>query len=125
MTRESSREAGVTMTDTPPAPPAAYRPVEVLAAFLKLGLTAFGGPIAHLGYFRQEFVARRRWLDERAYADLVALAQLLPGPATSPSRSSPSCCSPSGAFRPGSSCSSRQREARCSPPSRAIAARRR
>jgi chromate transporter len=57
--------------------------VEVFFAFLKLGLTSFGGPIAHLGYFRSEFVARRRWLDERAYADIVALAQFLPGPASS------------------------------------------
>lgn len=56
---------------------------EVLLAFLKLGLTSFGGPIAHLGYFRDEFVVRRRWLDERAYADLVALCQFLPGPASS------------------------------------------
>lgn len=51
--------------------------------FLRLGLTAFGGPIAHLGYFREEFVARRQWLTERAYADLVALCQFLPGPASS------------------------------------------
>ena len=57
--------------------------LEVLGAFLKLGLMAFGGPIAHLGYFRQEFVARRRWLDEAAYADVVALCQFLPGPASS------------------------------------------
>ncbi len=56
---------------------------EVFAAFLKLGLTSFGGPVAHLGYFRDEFVVRRRWLDERAYADLVALCQFLPGPASS------------------------------------------
>jgi chromate transporter len=56
---------------------------EVFIAFLKLGLTSFGGPIAHLGYFRAEFVERRRWLDERAYADLVALCQFLPGPASS------------------------------------------
>src|SRR5271154_1374289 len=56
---------------------------EVFTAFLKLGLTSFGGPIAHLGYFRQEFVARRHWLDEAAYADLVALCQFLPGPASS------------------------------------------
>jgi chromate transporter len=48
-----------------------------------LGLTSFGGPIAHLGYFRNEFVARRRWLDEKSYADLVALRQFLPGPASS------------------------------------------
>jgi chromate transporter len=56
---------------------------EVFAAFLKLGLTSFGGPVAHLGYFRSEFVERRRWLDEAAYADLVALCQFLPGPASS------------------------------------------
>ncbi|TCO71944.1 chromate efflux transporter [Rhodovulum euryhalinum] len=56
---------------------------EVFAAFLKLGLTSFGGPIAHLGYFRDEFVTRRRWLDDAAYADLVALCQFLPGPASS------------------------------------------
>ena len=56
---------------------------EVFLAFLKLGLTSFGGPIAHLGYFRAEFVERRRWLSERAYVDLVALAQFLPGPASS------------------------------------------
>jgi chromate transporter len=56
---------------------------EVLLAFLWLGLTSFGGPIAHLGYFRTEFVERRQWLDERSYADLVALSQFLPGPASS------------------------------------------
>jgi chromate transporter len=57
--------------------------LEVFAVFLRLGLTSFGGPIAHLGYFRDEFVARRKWLDERTYADLVALCQFLPGPASS------------------------------------------
>lgn len=51
--------------------------------FLRLGLTSFGGPIAHLGYFRTEFVERRRWLDDRDYSDLVALCQFLPGPASS------------------------------------------
>jgi chromate transporter len=56
---------------------------EVFAAFLKLGLTSFGGPIAHLGYFRDELVVRRKWLDEATYADLVALCQFLPGPASS------------------------------------------
>ena len=56
---------------------------EVFWAFLKLGCTAFGGPIAHLGYFQAEFVQRRRWIDEAAYADLVALCQFLPGPASS------------------------------------------
>lgn len=58
-------------------------PLEVFRAFLKLGVSCFGGPIAHLGYFRDEFVTRRKWLDEEAYADLVALAQFLPGPASS------------------------------------------
>ena len=56
---------------------------EVFGAFLRLGLTSFGGPVAHLGYFRREFVQRRRWLGERDYADLVALCQFLPGPASS------------------------------------------
>lgn len=65
------------------APPAPGTPAEVFGAFLKLGLTSFGGPIAHLGYFRSEFVDRRRWLDDRSYADLVALCQFLPGPASS------------------------------------------
>ena len=55
----------------------------ILGVFLRLGLTSFGGPVAHLGYFREEFVARRKWLDERAYADLVALCQFLPVPASS------------------------------------------
>ncbi|HEX7928604.1 MAG TPA: chromate transporter, partial [bacterium] len=57
--------------------------LRLLGIFLRLGCTSFGGPIAHLGYFREEFVARRRWLDEQAYADLVALCQFLPGPASS------------------------------------------
>lgn len=56
---------------------------EVFLAFLKLGLTSFGGPIAHLGYFRNELVLRRKWIDEAGYADLVALCQFLPGPASS------------------------------------------
>jgi chromate transporter len=55
----------------------------VLAAFLRQGLTAFGGPVAHIGYFRREFVERRGWLSEGAFADLLALAQFLPGPASS------------------------------------------
>ena len=66
--------------ETQPAPGTAG---EVFAAFFKLGLTSFGGPIAHLGYFRDELVTRRRWLDDNAYADLVALCQFLPGPASS------------------------------------------
>jgi chromate transporter len=61
----------------------ARTPFEIFGAFLKLGLTSFGGPIAHLGYFRTEFVSRRRWIDEAGYADLVALCQFLPGPASS------------------------------------------
>ncbi|WDR02083.1 chromate efflux transporter [Devosia algicola] len=56
---------------------------EVLLAFFRLGLTSFGGPVAHLGYFRQEFVVKRRWIDESGYADIVALCQFLPGPASS------------------------------------------
>jgi chromate transporter len=58
-------------------------PLEVLLVFFKLGVSCFGGPIAHIGYFREEFVMRRRWLDEQAYVDLVALCQFLPGPASS------------------------------------------
>lgn len=61
----------------------ATRPWTVFLIFLRLGLTSFGGPVAHLGYFREEFVNRRRWLSDRAYADLVALCQFLPGPASS------------------------------------------
>ncbi|ROL77062.1 chromate transporter [Pseudomonas protegens] len=56
---------------------------QIFLMFLRLGLTSFGGPVAHLGYFRQEFVQRRRWLGEAAYAELVALCQFLPGPASS------------------------------------------
>jgi chromate transporter len=58
-------------------------PIEVVLAFLRLGCTSFGGPIAHLGYFRAEFVERREWLSESTYAEIVALAQSLPGPASS------------------------------------------
>src|ERR1700746_29794 len=57
--------------------------LEVLSVFLKLGVTCFGGPIAHIGYFRDEFVVRRKWIDEHAYADIVGLCQFLPGPASS------------------------------------------
>src|SRR5215467_10415816 len=69
-----------------PAPPGANTAgpwPEVLRVFLRLGLTSFGGPVAHLGYFRAEFVTRRRWLAEPAFADVVALCQFLPGPASS------------------------------------------
>lgn len=70
-------------------PASAQRPLrpqsaaEVLRVFLKLGATSFGGPIAHIGYFREEFVVRRKWIDEHAFADLVGLCQFLPGPASS------------------------------------------
>ncbi|WGJ93084.1 chromate efflux transporter [Achromobacter mucicolens] len=57
--------------------------LEVFLVFLRLGLTSFGGPVAHLGYFRTEFVDRRRWLDDYTFSDLVALCQFLPGPASS------------------------------------------
>lgn len=57
--------------------------LEVFLAFLKLGLTSFGGPIAHIGYFHREFVERRRWIDEAQYAQLLAISQFLPGPASS------------------------------------------
>ncbi|HEY2750675.1 chromate efflux transporter [Phenylobacterium sp.] len=67
------------MDETPPP----YRALEVFQAFLIQGLTAFGGPVAHLSYFRREFVERRAWLSEAAFADLLALAQFLPGPASS------------------------------------------
>lgn len=73
-------ESSGAVTQASPRTPSAS---EVLWAFLRLGLTSFGGPVAHIGYFRDEFVVRRRWLDEHAYADLVALCQFLPGPASS------------------------------------------
>ena len=63
--------------------PRSWRVSEIFLAFLKLGLTSFGGPVAHLGYFREEFVVRREWVDDKVYSDLVALCQLLPGPASS------------------------------------------
>ena len=66
--------------DDAPAPGGA---TEVFTTFPRLDLTSFGGPVADLGYFRAEFVERRRWLSERAYADIVAPSQFLPGPASS------------------------------------------
>src|SRR5580765_4829798 len=57
--------------------------LEILWVSTRLGLTSFGGPIAHLGYFHEEYVKRRKWIDEQSYADLVALCQFLPGPASS------------------------------------------
>jgi chromate transporter len=73
------------MADHAPSVPVPRRgsALEVLGVSTRLGLTSFGGPIAHLGYFHAEYVARRRWLDEQTYADLVALCQFLPGPASS------------------------------------------
>src|SRR6478736_9147335 len=56
---------------------------EILSVSTRLGLTSFGGPVAHLGYFHEEYVKRRQWIDEQSYADLVALCQFLPGPASS------------------------------------------
>lgn len=64
-------------------PPSRSRTVEVFTAFLKLGLVSFGGPVAHIGYFNEAFVTRRKWLSEAAYAEIVALCQFLPGPASS------------------------------------------
>jgi chromate transporter len=65
------------------APPHPSSPLEVFRVALRLGLTSFGGPVAHLGHFRREYVVRRRWLDETTYADIVALCQSLPGPTSS------------------------------------------
>src|SRR5262245_65378491 len=61
----------------------AVTPLDVFLAFLQQGLTAFGGPVAHLGYFRKAFVEKRGWISEAAYADLVALCHFLPGPSSS------------------------------------------
>jgi len=61
----------------------AITPLRIFLTFLRLGLTAFGGPIAHLGYFHRSLIVRRKWLDEHSYAELVALCQLLPGPSSS------------------------------------------
>ena len=76
------------MSEAEPSPAPNSQPqkksaVTVFLTFLQLGLTSFGGPVAHLGYFREAFVERRRWIDERSYADLLALCQFLPGPASS------------------------------------------
>jgi chromate transporter len=84
--RGAADEAGdLAAHDRQPEVPAQPRgsALEVLAAATRLGLTSFGGPIAHLGYFRDEYVVRRKWIDEQSYADLVALCQFLPGPASS------------------------------------------
>lgn len=71
------------MTPKPKIQPYGQSPWQIFLIFLRLGLTSFGGPVAHIGYFRDEFVSRRKWLSERSYADLVALCQFLPGPASS------------------------------------------
>ncbi len=76
-------ESGHGAVSDPAVPSGKGSALEVLRVFLGLGLTSFGGPVAHLGYFREAFVVRRQWLGERAYADLVALCQFLPGPASS------------------------------------------
>ena len=82
--RESPDGVGPTASETPGASaPLRGSLLQILLVALRLGLTSFGGPIAHLGYFREEYVVRRRWLDEHTYADLVALCQFLPGPASS------------------------------------------
>mgnify|MGYP003620666431 FL=1 len=65
------------------APNSSSTPWQVFLVFLRHGLSSFGGPVAHLGYFREEFVSRKKWLSEQSYADLVALCQFLPGPASS------------------------------------------
>ncbi len=57
--------------------------IEILRTSLTLGLTSFGGPVAHLGYFKSEYIDKRKWLDEKTYADIIALCQFLPGPASS------------------------------------------
>src|SRR5690606_3208469 len=57
--------------------------LEILLVSTRLGLTSFGGPVAHLGYFHEEYIRRRKWMDEKTFADLVALCQFLPGPASS------------------------------------------
>lgn len=78
---QGARYSAAMASANSPAP--AHSAWAVFLIFLRLGLTSFGGPVAHLGYFRNEFVARRRWLSEQSYADLVALCQFLPGPASS------------------------------------------
>ena len=71
------------MSDRGPDRTAQFSALAIFRIFLRLGLTSFGGPVAHIGYFRQEFVQRRQWLNESAFADLVGLSQFLPGPASS------------------------------------------
>jgi len=82
-TKATNDPAGAAAAAAVPAVQRVGSPLEVLSVFFKLGVSSFGGPIAHIGYFREEFVVRRRWLDEQAFVDLVALCQFLPGPASS------------------------------------------
>lgn len=81
--RPGTGEGGANMNETARSSCRQGSPVEVFLVFLRLGLVSFGGPVAHLGYFRDELVTRRGWLSEQAYGDLVALCQFLPGPASS------------------------------------------
>jgi chromate transporter len=81
--RSASREDSLPSVQSREKPKAFGRILEPFLIFLRLGLTSFGGPIAHLGYFRQEFVEKRNWLSEKSFADLVALCQFLPGPTSS------------------------------------------
>src|SRR5438045_9426163 len=81
---QGTAEPAIAAADEPVATtPERGSALEVLRIFLRLGVTSFGGPVAHLGYYRAEFVARRKWLDEHTYADIVALWQFLPGPTSS------------------------------------------
>lgn len=81
--RAITREGDMTHPTTPDSDSDRVRPWSIFLIFLRLGLTSFGGPIAHLAYFRNEFVTRRGWVSDQGYADLVALCQFLPGPASS------------------------------------------
>src|SRR6202035_1974777 len=81
------------------ADPMHGKPSEVFQTFLKIGLTAFGGPIAHLGYFEREIIQRRKCLTQNAYGDLVALCQFLPGPASSQWLSLWATCGPGSGGR--------------------------
>ncbi len=74
---------GSDVIETPEHTPQRGHLLEVLGIFTRLGLTSFGGPVAHLGYFREEIVFHRKWVDERTYGDLIGLCQFLPGPASS------------------------------------------
>lgn len=80
MNHGSGRDLASESDNRPDSP---RRLLEIFAVSAKLGLTSFGGPVAHLGYFREEYVNRRKWIDERGYGELVALCQFLPGPASS------------------------------------------